>query len=99
MKISKQSFTIKTNDLEGRLDPLFYISIKNIQENIIDKARYDTVELIRACSINRGRFGHRPRNDPRFYDGEYPFIQTGDIVKASENNTSIKYTYPKIKSQ
>ena len=30
-------------------------------------------------SIERGRFTPRPRNDPRFYDGEYPFIQTGDI--------------------
>ena len=29
--------------------------------------------------ILRGKFTHRPRNDPRMYDGKYPFIQTGNI--------------------
>jgi type I restriction enzyme, S subunit len=29
--------------------------------------------------VLRGKFTHRPRNDPRFYDGKYPFIQTGDV--------------------
>lgn len=32
--------------------------------------------------IFRGKFTHRPRNDPSLYDGEYPFIQTGDVAKA-----------------
>ena len=32
----------------------------------------------------RGRFTHRPRNDPALYDGPYPFIQTGDIARASD---------------
>jgi type I restriction enzyme S subunit len=32
-----------------------------------------------VCSVDRGKFTPRPRNDPRFYDGPYPFIQTGDI--------------------
>src|SRR5690606_10229535 len=30
--------------------------------------------------ILRGKFSHRPRNDPRFYGGNYPFIQTGDVA-------------------
>jgi type I restriction enzyme S subunit len=30
----------------------------------------------------RGQFSHRPRNDPDLYDGEYPFIQTGDVSNA-----------------
>jgi len=34
--------------------------------------------------ILRGKFSHRPRNDPRFYDGEYPFVQTGDVAKAKK---------------
>jgi len=33
-----------------------------------------------ATKIYRGKFGHRPRNDPAFYDGAHPFIQTGDIT-------------------
>lgn len=32
-----------------------------------------------VCSVNRGKFTPRPRNDPKFYGGAYPFIQTGDI--------------------
>ncbi|WP_224717929.1 restriction endonuclease subunit S [Pectobacterium versatile] len=37
-----------------------------------------------ACLIYRGKFGHRPRNDPSLYDGKYPFIQTGDIARAAK---------------
>ncbi len=27
--------------------------------------------------LERGKFAYRPRNDPRFYGGKFPFIQTG----------------------
>ena len=37
-----------------------------------------------ACLIYRGKFSHRPRNDPAFYDGDYPFIQTGDVARAGK---------------
>ena len=36
-------------------------------------------ELGEIASIERGRFSPRPRNDPKYYGGKYPFIQTGDI--------------------
>ncbi len=85
-------FFIQYSELQDRLDPLFYIAVKNIKNNVERKAKYQCANLIQTCSINRGRFGHRPRNDPRFYDGVYPFIQTGDIVKASDSNAQIKYT-------
>lgn len=45
-----------------------------------------------ACKIYRGKFGHRPRNDPTLYDGEYPFIQTGDIARARKTIESYKQT-------
>src|SRR5690606_11642952 len=32
-----------------------------------------------ATAFGRGKSRHRPRNDPKLYGGEYPFIQTGDI--------------------
>ena len=32
-----------------------------------------------VAKIERGKFSHRPRNEPRFYGGEYPFVQTGDV--------------------
>jgi type I restriction enzyme S subunit len=34
------------------------------------------------AEIQRGKFSHRPRNDPRFFGGSYPFIQTADIVSS-----------------
>ena len=35
-----------------------------------------------SARLERGRFMHRPRNEPRFYGGPTPFVQTGDVVKA-----------------
>lgn len=35
-----------------------------------------------VAQVARGRFSPRPRNDPRFYDGDYPFIQTGEIANS-----------------
>ena len=37
-----------------------------------------------ATSILRGKFTHRPRNDPSLYDGKYPFIQTGVVARATK---------------
>ena len=36
--------------------------------------------LKQLADIQRGKFSHRPRNEPRFFGGPYPFIQTADIV-------------------
>ncbi|MDT1065187.1 restriction endonuclease subunit S [Providencia stuartii] len=45
-----------------------------------------------VCKIYRGKFGHRPRNDPAFYDGKYPFIQTGDVARAGKYIEEYKQT-------
>jgi type I restriction enzyme, S subunit len=42
--------------------------------------------------ILRGKFTHRPRNDPSLYDGQYPFIQTGAVAQAAKFITSYKQT-------
>jgi type I restriction enzyme S subunit len=34
------------------------------------------------ADVNRGKFSPRPRNDPRFYGGSFPFIQTGELRSA-----------------
>jgi len=31
------------------------------------------------AQIERGKFSARPRNDPQFYGGKFPFLQTGDV--------------------
>ena len=43
-------------------------------------AHWHVQQIKRRCEIVRGKFTHRPRNDPAFYGGEYPFVQTGDIT-------------------
>ena len=43
------------------------------------------VKKIKYCTkIFRGKFTHRPRNDPSLYDGAYPFIQTGDVARSGK---------------
>ncbi|WP_419316953.1 restriction endonuclease subunit S [Caulobacter sp. ErkDOM-E] len=44
---------------------------------------WDERKVGSICDIQRGKFSHRPRNDPAFFGGEYPFIQTGDVVKSA----------------
>ena len=45
-------------------------------------AHWCVQQIKRKCVLVRGQFTHRPRNDPALYDGEYPFVQTGDISAA-----------------
>ncbi len=53
---------------------------------------WDVKKLKFATKIFRGKFTHRPRNDPQLYDGEYPFIQTGDVARAGMYLTEYKQT-------
>jgi type I restriction enzyme, S subunit len=39
--------------------------------------------LKNLSSVKRGKFTPRPRNDPSYYGGAFPFIQTGDISNSS----------------
>ncbi|MCS6267909.1 MAG: restriction endonuclease subunit S [Vampirovibrio sp.] len=41
------------------------------------------VRLQDVGKLSRGKSKHRPRNAPELFDGEYPFIQTGDIAKST----------------
>ena len=45
---------------------------------------WEMKKLKYATTIMRGKFSHRPRNDPDYYDGKYPFVQTGDVARASK---------------
>jgi type I restriction enzyme S subunit len=49
-------------------------------------------QVKRRCDLLRGKFSHRPRNDPAFYGGEYPFVQTGDITGADKYIRSYSQT-------
>lgn len=44
---------------------------------------WKVVKLGEVAKIERGKFTHRPRNDPDFYGGDIPFIQTGDVTASN----------------
>lgn len=43
---------------------------------------WETRPLNELAFVQRGKFTPRPRNDPKYYNGPYPFIQTGDIARS-----------------
>ena len=45
---------------------------------------WEVKRLKDITAILRGKFTHRPRNDPALYDGPYPFIQTGDVASSEK---------------
>ncbi len=53
---------------------------------------WDVKSLRHFAEVLRGKFTHRPRNDPAYYNGEYPFVQTGEITGASKYITSFRQT-------
>ncbi len=49
-----------------------------------------------ALDFGRGKSKHRPRNDPKLYGGNNPFIQTGDIRNAPHIIETYSQTYSEI---
>lgn len=43
--------------------------------------------------MGRGRSRHRPRNDPALFGGKFPFVQTGDVARASSRIEHHTQTY------
>ncbi len=67
---------------------------------------WEIVGLSTIALVERGKFSHRPRNDPKFYGGSIPFIQTGDVVNSkgrikmysqtlNEQGLSVSKMFPK----
>ncbi len=64
------------------------------------------VELEDVADVDRGKFTPRPRNDPSYYGGSFPFIQTGDITNSgghlnswtqtlNENGVRVSRSFPR----
>ena len=50
------------------------------------------VSLDRVFFMRRGLFSVRPRNDPRYFGGPYPFVQIGDLPRDSGTIRSCQQT-------
>ena len=55
-------------------------------------ADWEVKKIKFLSKVFRGKFTHRPRNDPALYDGEYPFFQTGDVARANKYLSDYKQT-------
>jgi type I restriction enzyme S subunit len=53
---------------------------------------WEVKRVKQTAQVLRGKFTHRPRNDPSLYDGPYPFIQTGEVARAEKSITSYRQT-------
>ncbi len=83
-------FILQKSELEKRFDPFFYSPLNRLK--ILEKTNLPKKKLSDVAELKRGKFSHRPRNDERFFGGDYPFIQTGEIVQASKNYGKIQYS-------
>ena len=44
---------------------------------------WEVKQLENIAMLERGKFTARPRNDPKYYGGSIPFIQTGDVSNSN----------------
>ena len=58
-------------------------------------AHWEVRRVKQVSRILRGKFTHRPRNEPSLYNGPYPFIQTGDVARAKKTITEYSQTLNK----
>jgi type I restriction enzyme, S subunit len=53
---------------------------------------WEVLPFEKLAHIERGKFTARPRNDPKYYGGDIPFIQTGDVTNANGEITTYSQT-------
>lgn len=87
--MNNKVFFVNLSEVENRLDPQYFFSKNNL--HLANNTIFPVYPISQILDLQRGKFGHRPRNDPKLYNGQYPFIQTGDIVKACLNNSPIEF--------
>ena len=51
------------------------------------------IHLENLGELTRGKSKHRPRNDPKLFGGDYPFIQTGEVKSALKTISTFTSTY------
>jgi type I restriction enzyme S subunit len=61
-------------------DPIVKSDFKDSLLGLIPR-EWSVRRLSEIADVDRGKFAHRPRNEPRFYGGKFPFVQTGDITR------------------
>jgi type I restriction enzyme, S subunit len=76
------------HDAERLMDAALWKTFGEIREGFeVSGISSDQVKgLGKVCRLQRGKFSHRPRNDPQFFGGDIPWMQIGDIPKDYSKN-------------
>lgn len=103
----QQRIVAKIERLAGKIEEarsLQIININNygylfdiIRSSILSNALKDgDKKLIDVVVLERGKFSHRPRNDPRFFGGDHPWIQISEIETSDKY---IRYWYQTLNDE
>jgi len=79
LKLAIQAKSIRNEQIDviHKLEQDLFLSM--FGEPIKNTMNWSVLPLSEIAKLERGRFSPRPRNDPKYYNGDYPFVQTGDI--------------------
>lgn len=80
-------------ELEALIQSVFY---QMFGDPVRNEKGWDCVKLSNLGTLNRGMSKHRPRNDPKLLNGEYPLIQTGDVANADFVIKKYSQTYSEL---
>jgi type I restriction enzyme S subunit len=89
-----QSIVLVKQNIE-KIKRLNESALSQVFEKLLNK-KVSKKKLVDIADVKRGKSKHRPRNDKRLYDGDYPLIQTGDIRNAGKFITQFSQTYNEI---
>lgn len=72
----EENAPIKHSEVTGK----YALDWSIVEESALPES-WQWVPLGNYAKCNRGKFSIRPRNDPSCFDGDYPFIQIGDLPR------------------
>ena len=75
---------------EKHLQRLHEARMREVFDDV--QGRWPRKALKDVARVERGKFSHRPRNLPKFYGGQHPFVQTGDVQNANRLLTRFEYS-------
>jgi type I restriction enzyme, S subunit len=81
------------------------VFVQMFGDPVNNSKRLPVCVLQEVARVERGKFTPRPRNDPSYYGGPFPFIQTGDISNSggrlgtwtqtlNEKGTEVSRSFP-----
>lgn len=77
-----------------QMKPAYRLSLEQVFDAPYDlPTSWEWLTLPSVGDLDRGKSKHRPRNDPRLFDGPFPFIQTGDVRAADQYVREHSQTY------